>query len=87
MAERASGDTALYRTESPWGERLGRVLFWKDAGAVSERRAALHGQGSPDHDGTLDYPPQHGPSAQQSRGPGTCPRNDPARELRTDMDR
>lgn len=40
MAERASGDTALYRTESPWGERLGRVLFWKDAGAVSERRAA-----------------------------------------------
>ncbi len=57
----------------------------QDAGAVFERRAVLHTQGSTDHDGPLENSLQHGPSAQQSRGPATRTRNRPACELRTNM--
>ena len=55
------------------------------AGAVSERRAVLHTQGSADPDRTLADPLQHGPSTQQSRRPATRSRNHPACELRANM--
>src|SRR6185295_3246523 len=50
-----------------------------------ERRAVLHTQGSTDHDGPLENALQHGPSAQQSRGPATRTRNPSACELRTNI--
>jgi hypothetical protein len=54
-------------------------------GAVFERRAVLHTQRSTGHDGPLENALQHGPSAQQSRGPATHTRNPPACERRTNM--
>src|SRR6185295_20415237 len=44
-----------------------------------------HAERSPDHHRTLEDSLQHGPSAQQSRGPATRSRNYPACELRTNM--
>src|SRR6185503_189957 len=57
----------------------------KDARSASQRGTVLHAERSPDHHRTLEDSLQHGPSAQQSRGPATRSRNYPACELRTNM--
>src|ERR1700752_365636 len=57
----------------------------KDARSASQRGTVLHAERSPDHHRTLEDSLQHGPSAQQSRGPATRSRNYPAGELRTNM--
>lgn len=58
----------------------------KDARSASQRGTVLHAERSPDHHRTLEDSLQHGPSAQQSRGPATRSRNYPACELRTNME-
>src|SRR6185436_437005 len=57
----------------------------QDARSASQRGTVLHAERSPDHHRTLEDSLQHGPSAQQSRGPATRSRNYPACELRTNM--
>src|SRR5262249_48778041 len=57
----------------------------QDARSASQRGTVLHAERSPDHHRTLEDSLQHGPSAQQSRGPATRSRNHPACELRTNM--
>src|SRR4029077_16311874 len=57
----------------------------KDARSASQRGTVLHAERSPDHHRTLEDSLQHGPSAQQSRGPATRSRNYPTCELRTNM--
>ena len=57
----------------------------QDARSASQRGTVLHAERSPDHHRTLENSLQHGPSAQQSRGPATRSRNYPACELRTNM--
>jgi hypothetical protein len=57
----------------------------QDARSASQRGTVLHAERSPDHHRTPEDSLQHGPSAQQSRGPATRSRNYPACELRTNM--
>src|SRR6185436_16890906 len=57
----------------------------QDARSASQRGTVLHAERSPDHHRTLEDSLQHGPSAQQSRGPATRSRNYPDCELRTNM--
>ena len=57
----------------------------QDARSASQRGTVLHAGRSPDHHRTLEDSLQHGPSAQQSRGPATRSRNYPDCELRTNM--
>src|SRR5215469_12815198 len=57
----------------------------QNAGTVSRRGAVLYTARSADPNGPLADALQHGPSAQQSRGPATRSRNLPACELKANM--
>src|SRR5215472_10838560 len=85
LAENAPRRSALHRTRLAVRERLSRIIQWENAGPVSQGRAVLYTEGSADSDGALADPRQHGPSAQQSRGPATRSRNLPACELKAHM--
>src|SRR5262249_19129822 len=89
-AEEIIGDLRTLEIELGKGVAVGEArrklgITEENAGTVSRRRAVLYAARSAVPDGPLVDSLQHGPSAQQSRGPATRSRIPSGCELKTHM--